>query len=349
MKIIFLSRLYHPHIGGVEKHVEKLSSTLKKKKHNILIITTQYENSLNLKDVIDGIKILRIPRENTQSKMGIWDWMLKFKADLNSADVIHAHDVNWWLIPLRPFITTPVFTTFHGWEGVYPPTKKAKLTRKIAEKSSQGNICVGDFIKKWYGTKPNLVTYGATNQQPLEPGSKDKIVVFGRLSKDNDLPIVINGLKIITQRFPKIKIMFLGDGELAWQAEKIGKVLGFQEQPEKFISQAHWVIASSYLSILDSIAAGRTVFSVYSNPLKKDYLKLHPAAIYINMAFNSKTLADTFTDHYLNTSYYSDSVNSAQNWALQQTWEKLADDYLKLWTQNTSLAARDLSETLKDN
>jgi glycosyltransferase involved in cell wall biosynthesis len=348
MKIVFLSRLYHPHIGGVEKHVENLSIALTKKKHEIAVITTQHENSLNLKDKINNISIWRIPREQTLTKLGIWDWMLKHKQDLEIADVVHAHDVNWWLIPIRPFINTPVYTTFHGWEGVFPPTKKAKIVRKLAEKTSQGNICVGDFISKWYQTNPDIVTYGATNQTPLEPGSKDRIVVLGRLSKDNDLSIVLKGLKRIKKRHPNIKIIFLGDGELAWEAEKLGKVLGFQDQPEKFIKQAHWVIASSYLSILDSIAAGRTVFSVYSNPLKKDYLTQHPAARFINIAVNDKTLADLFSDHYLNTSTHADAVNTAQNWALKQTWEKLADTYIKLWKNDIGVAAKELHESLED-
>lgn len=349
MKLVFLTRLFHPHIGGVETHVRQLSLALLPKGFDITIVTTQHENSLSLKDVHQGINIVRIPRENTLSKFGIWSWIGNNRHLFDSADLIHIHDVFWWFLLLRPFSQTPVFTTFHGWEGVYPPKRSALVLRKLAEKLSLGNVCVGDFIPKWYGTQPDLVTYGATNVGPLVKGSRDRILVFGRLSKENDISIAISGLKLIKDRNPKIKITFLGDGDLAWEAEKIGKVLGFQSDVQKYLSQHHWVVASSYLTILDSLAAGREVFSVYSNPLKKDYLTLHPAAKYLSIAVSPTTLADVFANRYLDTTQFADSVSAAQGWALGQTWDKLADQYIGLWSKKAEIGIEQLKHDLESD
>ncbi|MFC1750328.1 glycosyltransferase, partial [Pseudomonadota bacterium] len=60
MKILFLTRLFHPHIGGVEKHVYKLSQELIEQNHQVTVLTTQYESSLELEDEIEKIQIIRI-------------------------------------------------------------------------------------------------------------------------------------------------------------------------------------------------------------------------------------------------------------------------------------------------
>lgn len=48
MKIVFLSRLYWPHVGGVERHIWHLSQELLKMKHEVVVITEQHDESLPL-------------------------------------------------------------------------------------------------------------------------------------------------------------------------------------------------------------------------------------------------------------------------------------------------------------
>ncbi len=158
MNILFLCRLYYPHVGGVEKHVEKISGILSRK-HQIKIITEKYDPSLKDYEKINGIEIYRMPPGN---KRQIWAWMKRNKHLLGWANIIHAHDVFFWVFPYR--IMHPkkkIFVTFHGWEGKYPISIKNKMVRKLSEWFAKGNICVGDFICKWYGTKSDLITYGA--------------------------------------------------------------------------------------------------------------------------------------------------------------------------------------------
>jgi len=70
---------------------------------------------------------------------------------IQEADIVHCHDVFFWYLPFRfLYPKKKVFTTFHGWEGIFPPKWQAKVIRNISEKLSFGNICVGDFIRKWY-------------------------------------------------------------------------------------------------------------------------------------------------------------------------------------------------------
>lgn len=331
MNILFLTRLFHPHIGGVEKHVYKLSQELLKQNHQITIITTQYESSLDLNEEFDGLTIHRIPKPASLTKLGVFRWIVGHRQLFDESDVIHAHDVFWWCLPLCFSLHKPIYTTFHGWEGKFPPTLKAKAWHRLAEKLSQKNICVGDYLRIWYGTKADWVTYGATDQKSLEPGSLDRILVLGRLSTDVDIDIVLSGLKLIKNHYPHVKITFLGDGDAAWKASQIGNVLGFKPDIQAPLTQAHWVIASSYLSMLEAMAAGRHVFSVYSNPLKKDYLTGHPMAQYLSIAYTPKTLFEFFNGYYPNKAKSQDLISHAQAWAVKQTWLQLTDGYHKIW------------------
>ncbi|MBU3978279.1 glycosyltransferase [Patescibacteria group bacterium] len=182
MIILFLARLFYPHIGGVEKHVLEVSKRLVTKGHKVIVITEEFSNlhhsiidvipakagiqKENIRspwipdqvrnDKINGIEVIRMPvgHEDSFKKFRIWKNLWKIRKVIKDADIIHCHDVFFWYMPFRLlYPRKPVYTTFHGYES-YPITKKAIFTRKISEKLSSGNICIGDFIKKWYGTKP---------------------------------------------------------------------------------------------------------------------------------------------------------------------------------------------------
>ena len=159
MTIIFLTRRFHPDIGGVEKHVFEISKILKSKGHNVTVIT----ESRGRVGKFSGINIIRIKKfpNNWFKKFHIWKWMISNLGIFRNADVIHAHDVYYWYFPLKilnPFKKS--YVTFHGYETKFPPSKKAIIVRKISEKMAKGNICVGKFIEKWYRTRANFINYG---------------------------------------------------------------------------------------------------------------------------------------------------------------------------------------------
>lgn len=141
MNILFLSRYKWPRVGGVERHIEMLSRELKKRGHVIKILTEE---------------------EVGKEKWGIWQNIWKYKEMFDWADVVHIHDVYFWVFFLRPFYWhKKFFMTFHGYEGSDAPKLKQILWHRIAALFTNGNICIGDFHVKWYGVKPDFVSYGA--------------------------------------------------------------------------------------------------------------------------------------------------------------------------------------------
>lgn len=60
--IAFFNGFYIPHLGGVERYTNKLSERLKEN-YNIIVVTTNDSNTKNY-EVLDGIKVYRLPVHN---------------------------------------------------------------------------------------------------------------------------------------------------------------------------------------------------------------------------------------------------------------------------------------------
>lgn len=142
----------------------KISEILSKK-HQITIFTEQHNPNLPLHEIINNISVYRIPVSGvgeSAKKWVIWQWFLSHLNLIFSSDIIHIHDIFFWVLPFRSFLLRQkLFITFHGYEGNDPPNLKQIFWHKLAEKLTRGNICIGDFHHKWYKVTPTFVSYGA--------------------------------------------------------------------------------------------------------------------------------------------------------------------------------------------
>lgn len=146
VRIFFVARRAHPQIGGVEKHIYQVSRELKKLGHKVKVIS---ENDI------------KYPKIKFLGLIFIWIWVARNLEFFKKHDIVHAHDVTIWLLPLKFLLpNSPIYSTFHGWEGKYPIPNKNKWLRQLAAKISKRNICVGKFIERWYGIRAGQITYG---------------------------------------------------------------------------------------------------------------------------------------------------------------------------------------------
>lgn len=163
MKILFISSFFFPHIGGVEKHVYELSKNLRSKGEEVTVITEKFDQKLKNKEDVGGINVVRIlyPHTRFLGLFLIWFEIFKNRKLIIDADIVHIHDVFIWYLPFRVFYPNKkVFTTFHGWEGVWPIPWGNIIQKRIAAKLSTGTIAVGKYIEKYYGIKADKIMYG---------------------------------------------------------------------------------------------------------------------------------------------------------------------------------------------
>lgn len=163
MKILFIAHYFYPHIGGVEKHVLEVAKSLVQKGNEVTILTERYDKSLKDKETVNGIKVVRFsyPHIKLIGLKFIWWNIFKNRKLIVGADVVHIHDVFIWYLPFRflfPF--KKVYTTFHGWEGIWPIPWQNILIKRMAARLSDGSIAVGKYIEKYYGIKATKILYG---------------------------------------------------------------------------------------------------------------------------------------------------------------------------------------------
>lgn len=330
MTIVFLSPKFYPDVGGVEKHSFEVAKILAKK-HKVIVLT---EGSKDRNENIDRIKIIRLAfgKNGWFKKFRIWLRILSHKKLIEKADIVHCHDVFFWYLPLRIiFPRKKVFITFHGYETVYPPKLSAIFIRKLSEKLSNGNIAVGKYIEKWYGTKASAIIYGAFDKVKVPKlkirSSKLRILFIGRIEKDTGVKIYSEVLK----KLKKYDFEAVGDGVLRSEFEKFGKVHGFVKNLKTYVKRADVIFSSSYLSIMEGLNFKKPVFSVFENPLKEDYLKMTPFSKWIYIAGSPAKMLSQIEKILRNKKLREKNSILAYNWIRVQTWERVTKKYLELW------------------
>lgn len=342
MKILFLARRFYPLIGGVEKHCFELGRRLTVDGHEVTILTENEKLEFKQQESLEGLRIVRIPirRREKWKKFEIWFWLIKNINLFKENDVVHCHDVFYWYLPLRfifPF--KKVFTTFHGYEGNKPPTFNKIFQHKLAELLSNGNICIGDFHKRWYKTNPNIVSYGAAdNFFKVTSENRYDFCYIGRLSEDTGIMSYLGAVKILKDRGCETKTVVCGDGPQMIEAKEFClinnlnvKFLGFVDSPEKYLSQAKFAFISRYLAIIEALQQKKLIFAVFDSEIKEDYLKMAPFSKYIIIESVAVELANKIEYYLNNKQEEKEKVDKGFLWAKEQTWEKLANQYLKLW------------------
>lgn len=342
MKILFLSRLFYPHIGGVEKHVYEVGKILVQKGHAVTVLT----ETTGGPDKLDGIKIVRIDNgsDNWFKKFRVWKNVYKNLSLVSEADIIHVHDVFFWLLPFKIFFPTKkMFITFHGYEGNDLPGFRSKLLHKIAEKLTKGNICVGKFLEKWYGTKPDFITYGGVSPELLKLSlnkkspSKDAIFI-GRLEEEVGIMEYLEALRLLREMGILLRLDVFGDGSLRALAEKFVrknklsiKFFGFKATAANFIKDYRYVFTSRYLGILEGLILKKTVLATYNNQIKKDYLKMSPFAESVLISRNANELSLQLKNLAENGKKLDEMSERGFEWVKQQKWDKVVSVYIYLW------------------
>jgi len=331
MNVLFLTRLYTPHVGGVEKQVSELSKRLIDKGFGVTIFTEKFRNSLRKKKIIGGVKVIRIsyPKIKYLGLIFIWLEMMKNLKAILTADIVHAHGIFVWYLPFRilfPF--KPIYTTFHGWEGIYPIPAKNILLRQISAALSWKYLCIGQFIGKHYKIKADNVYYTAVDVPQKANYKKEPrtLLYVGRLDEDTGLLSILESLRLLKG----YKIEFCGDGPLANECKKIGKVYGFVD-PRPHYKKAAICLSPGHTSILEAFTYKCLIVTTYNNPVKKDYLMMTPFNKYMIVRKSPRKMAEMIIYYSKHPEKARPMIEGAYDWVKSQSWSNTTKQYFNLW------------------
>ena len=347
-QLLVITPYFYPHLGGVEKHVLKTNQLLKQQGWSIDIITQQHESRLPVKEQVQGLIVhrFRFPQVKFLGLLFIW-WQLltKYWSLFAKAEVIHVHDVMIWVLPLRLLLPSKNWVlTMHGWEGVYPIPKKNVWLKRLSARLATKVVLVGEYIGQYYGVKSDLVIYGGVDEadilteaevkqkQQLKAGQKLRLVYVGRLAEDTGLRLLLQAWSKLSTRVKiKLEIIFVGDGELRFECEQIGKVLGWadEDRVKQELHQAQICWASGYLSALEAMAAGCLVMAGAKNELKQDYWSELEAYVHL---LSAESQFKFYLEQVINQPQISfNQIKVNLKFVNQRGWRRLVAAYQALY------------------
>ncbi len=343
MKLVQITPRFCPDLGGVETHVGRVTEQLQKLGHQVVVVAAESELKSEQKTTAHHEQVINLPRaffelSGWRHKLAIWKWWWMHRDILQSADVVHVHDVGWWIAPIMFWLRKPWYITFHGWETHWPIRWQAKLHRRLMNQLARRTIHIGAWIQEMYGDVPDLILYGATDQPQGSSVAPDfstketiRFVFIGRLEADNEISLYSEFLSALQEAGQKIKVTWVGDGSQRSVAEKIGLVTGFVADPQLYLAKADVVLANSYLSILSAQAHRKPVIACHSNYLKKRYLETLPTSDSMMLFSDVAKAVKNFQKLVSDTDQLVKKISEAQRWTQSHTWETVARAYLKLW------------------
>ena len=165
------------------------------------------------------------------------------------------------------------------------------------------------------------------------------IILLSRISEDVPIKEYLASFKLLKEKYNrKVKIFFLGNGELLTYAQKFASdnnldisFLGFVDNPIAYIKQSKIIIANGYLAILESAAYKKPIFAIYQNELMKDRLALFKYSHdFISISANAENFASKINKYFTNPELQF-NFERPWEWARDQSWANLANQYLRLW------------------
>ena len=61
MRILIVLTYYRPHTSGLTIYAERLAKALARRGHAVTVMTSQYDRSLPREEMVEGMKIIRVP------------------------------------------------------------------------------------------------------------------------------------------------------------------------------------------------------------------------------------------------------------------------------------------------
>lgn len=347
MNIIFIAPKFFPSAGGVEKHILELSKRLKSSYKTTIFVPS--DSNENIVTYYQGVKIIRYHHLKTHPKSILRNlaFFKEYYKDFYNADIVHCHDYevffNSYFLTRCCFFWKKCFITFHGWEGVYPPNLRSIVLRRLANFMTNGNICIGEYIPKIFGVTPSYISYGAVSTS-LSPSGFDSslyhdidFLYVGRFENDTGVLQYMEFLEFFSKKNCGLRIVFCGDGSLKESLIAKSKGInanitfpGWVDDIDKYYRRSKFVLTSGYLAILEAWVNKKIVIAVYDNPIKESYLKTLPnyeeKIIILDQEDYEKT------EYLINNNSFTEKLKvKSHSWAINQTWEKMAEKYERLW------------------
>ena len=238
MKILIELTYYRPHTSGLTIYAERLAKALVEKGHQVTVLTSQYEKTLPREEIIDGVRIVRVPVLFRISKgviMPTFGWVANKL--IREHDVIHLHlpQVDAAGLALRGrLFRKPTVITYHcdlrmprgvfNWvvnQGVHLMNHIAGIFTHAIITYTQDYADHSRFINRFQNKlrviNPPVVlpeTTASEIQNFRIKNNPDKampiIGLAARFATEKGVEVLLNAMNKIIETYPKAQVWFAG-------------------------------------------------------------------------------------------------------------------------------------------
>jgi glycosyltransferase involved in cell wall biosynthesis len=256
MKVIIITNVYLPQIGGVEFVVYHLSRTLKAENCEVSIITSHSQPNLPPLEITDGIKVYRtyLGIFGNSARSSVY-FVLSFLPSIirlvkiikiEKPDIINFHfsdSAALYVLLLKRIFSLPVVVSVHGNDIQKFPEESLiyrRLTTALLKKADFVTACSKSLLKDAIRLEPSVkgksnpigngIDLSEFDLKDIYKSDKPYIFSFGRLEHKKGFDVLINSFKIISKEFPNYDLIIAGDGAKKNELQNLIDNLGLDKK-----------------------------------------------------------------------------------------------------------------------
>jgi glycosyltransferase involved in cell wall biosynthesis len=275
MKILTVLTYYRPHTSGLTIYAERLARAFVKRGHQVTVMTTHYDPSLPLEEVMDGVKVIRVPVAARVSK-----GVIAPTFGLVATKLVAQHDVVQLHLPQFDAPGVALRARLFGKPAVLTYHCDLLLTRTWFNRfvnavvNFQNNMAgrlanhIVTYTQDYADNSPYLSRYASKLTPILPPVElpvptpqavsafsrehhiderKPVIGMAARLAAEKGVEVLLDALPIILKKYPNAQVLFAGThqnvmGEQAYSDRLMPRI-------HEYEIQGHW----TFLGNLDPV------------------------------------------------------------------------------------------------
>lgn len=253
MRILIALTYYRPHYSGLTIYTERLARALVDLGHQVTVLTSQFDRQLPKEEIVDGVRVIRLPVALRISKGVIMPGM-PFRAwrEIRKADIVNLHLPQLDAAPLAMtarLFNKPVLLTYHC-DLLLPSgfiNRLANIASDIANhiaSSAAARIItntmdyaynsgfLGRYLEKVQEIPPPAVLKDVSQSElavfaasaGIQPGEK-LIGMVGRLASEKGAEYLVKALPLIIEKHPEARVIHVGQYENVMGEEAYARLL----------------------------------------------------------------------------------------------------------------------------
>ena len=225
MRIMMVTTLYSPWVGGLEILVQQLTRELSQRGHDLLVVTSHGEEAESGPGAVDGTPVLRVPVHRA-IEQGDPANLFRVRRDLARAagsfapDLVHAHDagpVLWWY--LRTPRRVPLVVTQHNVRAHYEDSLDL-VTTMLTEADWVTGVSQ-DVVDDVVATAPEAAAKSSVIRNGIDPPlttfspvpvDPPRLACIGRLVPQKGFDLAVDAVAALAPRHPTLRLTGAGDG-----------------------------------------------------------------------------------------------------------------------------------------